>query len=189
MNQTKKWYILEKNLESHNSEMRADMNKNMQDKNIRDISFSEKTNTLVGTRQRRLVDEQTGEVMEVTQTTKLRYGSTHFWKCYMKKFLEVMKSLNSKQFKVFIYIIEHTNSSTNQFVGTYDKIVKDTKCCRQTVTVAMKVLQKTNFIKKIQNGVWMVNPEILLKGNDAKQFMLMSNFKSASSEMKKKDES
>jgi len=53
----------------------------------------------------------------------------------------------------------------------------------------MKVLQKTNFIKKIQNGVWMVNPEILLKGNDAKQFMLMSNFKSASSEMKKKDES
>ena len=102
------------------------MNKNIQDKNIRDISFSEKTNTLVGTRQRRLVDEQTGEVMEVTQTTKLRYGSTHFWKCYMKKFLEVMKSLNSKQFKVFIYIIEHTNSSTNQFVGTYDKIVKDT---------------------------------------------------------------
>lgn len=64
-----------------------------------------------------------------------------------------------------------------------------TKCCRQTVTVAMKVLQKTNFIKKIQNGVWMVNPEILLKGNDAKQFMLMSNFKSASSEMEKKDES
>lgn len=164
------------------------MNKNIQDKNIRDISFSEKTNTLVGTRQRRLVDEQTGEVIDVTQTTKLRYGSTHFWKCYMKKFLEVMKTLSNKQFTVFIYIIEHTHPSTNQFLGTYDKIVKDTGCCRQTVAVAMKILQKNNFIKKIQNGVWMVNPEILLKGNDAKQFMLMSNFKSSSSETEK-DES
>ena len=73
--------------------------------------------------------------------------------------------------------------------GVTNLVYHYTKCCRQTVTVAMKVLQKTNFIKKIQNGVWMVNPEILLKGNDAKQFMLMSNFKSASSEMKKKDES
>lgn len=86
-----------------------------------------------------------------------------YWKCYMKKFLEVMKSLSSKQFSVFIYIIENTNPNTNLFIGTYDKIVKDTGCCQQTVAASMKVLKNCNFIRKKQNGVWMVNPEILLQ--------------------------
>lgn len=145
-------------------------------KNNRDIEYLEKKNTLVGTRERHLVDTETGEIIDVTQTTKLRYGSMHFWKCYMKAFLKVMKSLSSKQFKVFIYIIEHTDSSNNLFLGTYDKIVKDTGCCRQTVAVSMKILKEGNFIRKKQNGVWMVNPEILMKGNDEKQSILLSKF-------------
>lgn len=35
--------------------MRTDMNNNLQDKNIRDIAYMEKQNTLIGTRQRTLV--------------------------------------------------------------------------------------------------------------------------------------
>lgn len=157
------------------------MRENMS-KNERDIAYVEEKNTLIGTRQRRLWDEETGEVMEVTQTTKLRYGSKHFWKCYMKKFLDVMKSLSSRQFTVFIYIIEHTHPSTNLFIGTYDNIVKDTGCCRQTVAVAMKKLQTCDFIRKKQNGVWMVNPEVLMKGNDSKQYLLLSQYKAPSPE-------
>lgn len=151
-------------------------------KNERNIKYLEKNNTLIGTRERHLVDAETGELMEVTQTTKLRYGSKHFWKCYMKKFLEVMKSLSAKQYTVFIYIIEHTHPSTNLFIGTYDNIVKDTGCCRQTVSVAMKKLQSCDFIRKKQNGVWMVNPEVLMKGNDSKQYLLLSQYKASSPE-------
>lgn len=155
------------------------------DNNQHTISYVEKNNTLIGSRQRTLVDAETGDVMEVTQTTKLRYGSTHFWKCYMKKFLAVLKSLSSTQFRIFVYIVEHTHPSTNQFIGTYDKIVKDTKCCRQTVAVTLKILQKENFIRKIQNGVWMINPEVIMKGNDAKQAMLLNTFSQASSKTSK----
>lgn len=155
--------------------MRAIMNKNE-----RDIRYMENTSTLIGTKTRLLTDNETGELMKVTQTTKLRYGSKHFWKCYIKKFLEVMKSLSARQFTVFIYIIEHTHPSTNLFIGTYDNIVKDTGCCRQTVAVAMKKLQTCDFIRKKQNGIWMINPEVLMKGNDSKQYLLLSEFRTAS---------
>lgn len=42
----------------------------------------------------------------------------------------------------------------------------------------MKKLQKNNFIKKVQNGVWLVNPNILMKGNDTKRQILLSYYES-----------
>ena len=159
--------------------MRTDMNNNLQDKNIRDIAYMEKQNTLVGTRQRTLVDVETGIPMEVTQVTKLRYGSKHFWKCYMKEFIDVMLSLSGKQFTVFTYIVQYINPSDNRFICTYDKIMKETDSCRQTVASTMKKLQKKNFIRKVQNGVWIINPKILMKGNDIKQNMLLKDFNQA----------
>ena len=40
----------------------------------------------------------------------------------------------------------------------------------------MKKLQANNFIKKIQNRVWFVNPNIIMKGNDHKRQILLSYF-------------
>ena len=40
----------------------------------------------------------------------------------------------------------------------------------------MKKLQENNFIKKVQNGVWLVNPNILMKGNDHKRQILLSYY-------------
>ena len=42
----------------------------------------------------------------------------------------------------------------------------------------MKKLQVNNFIKKVQNGVWLVNPNILMKGNDTKRQILLSYYES-----------
>ena len=150
--------------------------KDKKDKNQRDREYVEGKSTLVGTRQRKLVDPETGEVMQVEQTTKLVFGSKHFWKCYMKQFLAVMKPLSGRQYDVFIYIVEHTKPGDNLFIGTYDKIVEGAKCSRQTVAAAMKKLQEKNFIRKKQNGVWMVNPEVLVKGGDSKQEGLLSEY-------------
>lgn len=152
-----------------------DMDKN---KNERTIEYLEDSSTLVGHRRRELVDRNTGEVLEVEQTTRLVYGSKNFWKCYLKELVAVLKSLSSKQFHVFTYIIEHARPSDNLFIGTYDKIMKDTGCCRQTVAVAMKKLQEIGFIKKAQNGLWIINPDVLMKGNANKYRMLQSSFKS-----------
>lgn len=42
----------------------------------------------------------------------------------------------------------------------------------------MKKLQANNFIKKVQNGLWQVNPNILMKGNDTKRQILLSYYES-----------
>lgn len=142
------------------------------------LEYIQDTQTLVGSRKRELLDVQTGEQIFVDQITKRVYGSKNFWKCYLMDFLTVLGIIDSKQLDVFIFIVENTNQATNTFLGTYDHIAKQVGVSRPTIAKIMKKLQKNNFIKKIQNGAWLVNPNILMKGNDTKRQILLSYYES-----------
>ena len=144
----------------------------------RQLQYSEATQTLVGQQRRELMDTKTGELMHVDQITKMVYGSKNFWKCYLMDFLTVLGIFDSKQVDVFIYIVENTNQSNNVFLGTYRKMAKDLHCSLDTVTRIMRKLQENNFVKKIQNGAYLVNPNILMKGNDNKRQILLSYYES-----------
>ena len=148
---------------------------NYPDKSLEYIS---QTQTLIGQKKRELVDTQTGEVIWVDQITKRTYGTKNFWKCYLMDFLTVLGIIDSKQLDIFIYIVENTNASTNMFIGTYTKIAQDVGVSRPTIAAIMKKLQENNFIKKVQSGVWLVNPNILMKGNDTKRQILLSYYES-----------
>lgn len=145
------------------------------DKNMEYIAG---TQTLIGSQKRELLDVQTGEQIFVDQITKRVYGTKQFWKCYLMDFLTVLGIIDNKQLDVFIYIAENTNQSNNVFLGTYRKIASDLNCSLDTVSKIMKKLQANNFIKKIQNGAWLVNPNILMKGNDSKRQILLSYYES-----------
>lgn len=142
------------------------------------LEYISQTQTLVGQKKRELIDRETGEVIWVDQITKRTYGTKNFWKCYLIDFLSVLGIIDSKQLDVFIYIVENTNPSNNTFIGTYAKIAKDVGVCRQTIAAIMKKLQENNFVKKVQNGVWLVNPNIIMKGNDSKRQILLSYYES-----------
>ena len=143
------------------------------DKNLEYIS---QTQTLVGKKKRELVDTETGEVIWVDQITKRTYGTKNFWKCYLMDFLTVLGIIDSKQLDVFIFIVENTQQANNTFIGTYKHIAKHVGVSEPTIAKIMKKLQKNNFIKRVQNGVWLVNPNILMKGNDTKRQILLSYY-------------
>ncbi|MCR5692201.1 MAG: replication/maintenance protein RepL [Eubacterium sp.] len=147
----------------------------MKDKHL---EYTQDTQTLVGSRKRQLMDMETGEQILVDQITKRVYGSKNFWKCYLMDFLTVLGIIDSKQLDIFIYIVENTNQSNNTFLGTYSKIATDVGCSSATIAKIMKKLQANNFIKKLQNGAWLVNPNILMKGNDTKRQILLSYYES-----------
>lgn len=142
------------------------------------IEYLSQTQTLIGQQKRELIDIETGELILVDQITKRTYGTKNFWKCYLMDFLSVLGIIDSKQLDIFIYIVENTNQANNIFLGTYKKISEDTGCSSRTIAKIMTKLQKNNFIKKIQNGAWLVNPNILMKGNDAKRQILLTYYES-----------
>jgi len=142
------------------------------------LEYISQTQTLVGQKKKEYIDKETGEVILVDQISKRVYGTKNFWKCYLMDFLTVLGIIDSKQLDIFIYIVENTNQATNMFIGTYKKIAKDVQVSEPTISRIMKKLQENNFIKKVQNGVWLVNPNILMKGNDSKRQILLSYYES-----------
>lgn len=140
------------------------------------LEYIANTQTLVGQKQRELIDTETGEIIHVDQITKRTYGTKHFWKCYLMDFLTVLGIIDSKQLDIFIYIVENTDPAKNIFIGTQRQIAANTNSSVQTVSTIIKKLQENNFIKKLQNGVYMVNPNLLMKGNDHKRQILLSYY-------------
>ncbi|MBW3496890.1 replication/maintenance protein RepL [Bacillus sp. FDAARGOS_1420] len=140
------------------------------------LEYNVNTQTLVGQKKRELIDAETGEIIHVDQITKRVYGTKNFWKMYLMDFLTVLGIIDNKQLDVFIYIAENTNPSNNLFIGTYRSISDDVGVAYGTVATIMKKLQKNNFIKKKQNGVYIVNPNIMMKGNDTKRQILLSYY-------------
>lgn len=140
------------------------------------FEYMQESQTLIGQRKRMLRDCDTGEIIAVDQITKRVYGTKMFWKVYLADFLAVLGIFDSKQLDVFIYVAENTSPSDNIFIGTYDKIGKATGASRQTISRIMKKLQDHAFIVKVQQGVWRVNPNVLMKGNDTKRQMLLTYY-------------
>ena len=140
--------------------------------------YLENTQTLIAHKPRELVDVETGERIVVDQITKKVYGSKRFWKVYLMDFLTVLGIIDSKQLDVFIYIAENTDPVKNLFIGTYKKIAEDIGVSEPTIAKLMRKLQDNHFIKRVQNGLWLVNPDILMKGDDHKRQILLSYFES-----------
>jgi len=140
------------------------------------MDYISETQTLIGTKKRELLDTETGELIHVDQITKRTYGNKKFWKMYLMDFLTVLGIMDNRQLDVFIYIAENTDPSTNFFIGTYKKIAKNTGASNGTIAKIMKKLQENNFVNKVQNGVYRVNPNIMMKGNDTKRQILLSYY-------------
>ena len=124
--------------------------------------YVQESKTEVGRQRKELYDYEANEKIVVDQIIKRVYGSKNFWKCYLMDFLMVLGIVDSKQLDVFVFIVENTNQSNNVFLGTYDHISKEVGVSRPTIAKIMKKLQENNFIKRIQNGAWLVNPNILI---------------------------
>lgn len=144
--------------------------------------YNSNTQTLITTGKKEYIDAQTGEIVHIDTVTKRIYGAKQFWKIYLMDFLGVLGIIDSKQLDVFIYIAENTNPSTNQFIGTYDKIAEITGVSRPTIATIMKKLRENNFITKVQNGVYAINPNIMMKGNDHKRQILLNYYEESSIE-------
>lgn len=152
--------------------------------------INKSTQTFINSQPTEFLNKATGETMTVDkQISKWTYGSEDsFWKCYLMDFLSVLGVIDSQQAKIFIHIVKNTSQSNNLFIGTYRNIAEDLKVSHTTIATIMKKLQEKEFVKKVQNGVWLVNPNILMKGNDIKRRMILLSYQQSDKPIEEKEQ-
>jgi len=158
----------------------------------KNMEYASNTQTLIGQQRKRLLDQDTGEIIEVDQITKRALGQKQFWKLYLIDFLQVLGVLDSKQVEVLIYILENTKSSDNIYIGTYRKTAEGSKVSLDTATKVMRKLQEQKdgngkaFLTRIQNGVYQVSPLIMMKGSEHKKNLLLNYYDDSNQEQEQK---
>ena len=134
----------------------------------------------------RLIDEQSGEVIEVDKLYRKKTSGS-FHKAYIIQLISMMDMIGGQKFKVVNYILDNIHWSNNTLMGTTREIAKATNTSLQTVTITLKTLEEGNIIKR-RTGALMLNPELLMRGDDQKQKYLLLEFGQFEQEAKEKQE-
>lgn len=134
--------------------------------------------------------DENGEIQQVSEVEIFKYyhGQKQFWKVWLSDFLSALGLINnSKQLDVVFHILENTNPSDNTYIGTYRKTADDAGVSYQTVAIIVPKMVEAKMITKVQNGVYKVNPQLIMKGNDQKQRRLVVSYQNTENSANKSE--
>lgn len=120
------------------------------------------------------VNEDTGEIIEVDKLYRKQVQG-NFVKAYIKGLIMMLDVVGGGKAKVVNYLLDNLRLSDNKLIATTRDIAKQTKTSPTTVTDTLKALEDGNVIKR-RTGVIMLNPEILIRGDDDKHRHLLIEF-------------
>lgn len=129
----------------------------------------------VGTHQ--FIDAQTGE-LKTMQVSDIEERDFNFHKVWMKNFISTLDLVGNQKTKLAFWIIDNLNKE-NQLTMTYRQIAEKSKISLDTVRITMKVLLDADFIRRVNNGCYVINPEIVFKGERGKRLNILNQYHDA----------
>lgn len=99
----------------------------------------------------------------------------NFFKVY-DSFFRVVSGLGGKESLVLDFLVCAMQSGNNMYVGTMKKIAVNINSSKATVQRAMDSLADKGFVAMQLDGVWLINPSMVIKGNRSKEKVLMDKF-------------
>lgn len=131
--------------------------------------------------------EELIEYLVSHRVLNLKTGDVVDSSTFVQKFLELQKEDHKKGFQlvypevlarylkcadsapvdVLMYLLDNKNHK-NVVAVTYSMIIEDTGVSNSTVAKVMTSLQKQGLMKKLRNGVYMLDPNIMIRGGNSR---------------------
>ncbi len=133
-----------------------------------------KKQKIVGTQT--YINRDTGEIVETTVVEKNVEADYGFFKVWLLDLMNILELVGTKKMKVVNYIFENLKGAENLFIGTHEEIAKKLKISRPVVAQTFKILIEANLLVKKQNGVYMLNPDIIARVSNPKRMSLLIKY-------------
>ena len=130
---------------------------------------------VVGTEE--YINTRTGE-LEQMQVTSIEDRDFNFTKMWMKNFISPLDIVGNQKTRLCFWIIDHVDKE-NRLIGTYRTIASQSGMSLDTVRITMKLLMDADFMRKAQNGVYVINPNLVFKGTRNARMNVLNQFTSA----------
>lgn len=129
----------------------------------------------IGTEQ--YINARTGEIEEM-QVTSIEDRDFNFYKIWMRNFIATLDIVGNQKTKLCFWLIDHLDRD-NKLIGTYRTIADKSGVGLDTVRITMKILLDADFMRKQQNGVYIVNPDVLYKGSRSGRMNVLNQYNTA----------
>lgn len=135
--------------------------------------------------QQEFINAQTGEI-ESFCVTSIEERDFNFHKIWMRNFITTLDIVGNQKTKLCMWLIDNINRD-NQLIGTLRDIATRSGISLETVRITIKLLLDADFMRKVQNGVYVINPDIIFKGTRAARLNILNQYRAAE-EIKMTDE-
>lgn len=133
-----------------------------------------------------LVNSETGEVFplpeEVTPETVNYQKRENFLKAF-RTFPAMFSGLGGAELKLMSFVLKHIDWARNDIHFTLNDYARCYKTHKSAVSRSMKELRERNFMIPFGVGRWMVNPGVIMRGNDERRGALKSKYKKVRQEI------
>ena len=116
----------------------------------------------------------TGEIVEASEITK-KIGRQGFMITYLSAIINLIEALGTKKMQVVKYILTNMEKSSNVLVITTRELATKSKVSLNTVIETLKILENANIIRR-RTGAIMVNSDLVHRGNENKEKVLIARF-------------
>ena len=122
------------------------------------------------------INQETGEIIETVVIEKNVEQDFNFHKVWIIDIMNIIGEMGNKKIKIIEYILDKMNKD-NIVYFTYSKLEKEVCVSRPVIVNTIKGLIEKNFMKRIQTGVYQVNPNLVVKGSTGKRINLLIQYK------------
>lgn len=97
------------------------------------------------------------------QVINIEERDFNFHKIWLEHILTSIDIIGNQKTRLAFWIMNNLDKE-NRLIMTQRMIAEKTKMSTKTVTETLKALISSNFLQKVQSGVYRVNPNIVFKG-------------------------
>lgn len=119
----------------------------------------------------------TGEV-DNFQVTEIEERDFNFTKVWMRSFLSTLDIVGNQKTRFAYWLIENLTKE-NLLTYTYRQMSDKSGISLGTVRDTMSILLDSNFIKRINAGCYIVNPDIAFKGTRNARMNILNKYNTA----------
>ncbi|HGJ5869566.1 replication/maintenance protein RepL [Arsenophonus nasoniae] len=120
------------------------------------------------------INQTTGEVVDMNVVETMS-SDFNFEKIWLSHLLQALDCLGSRKVRVVSWLLENKDNK-NVIIATQRKIALESNTSLKTVTEVMKVLLTSDVIKMEQQGVYILNPEVIFKGDRSKRMNVLIKY-------------
>lgn len=117
----------------------------------------------------------TNKYEEFSVTQQSAETDFNFHKVWVKDLVALLDVIGGQKVKVFNHILLEMNAD-NIYIGTIREMAKTLELSIQTVSSSLKLLKNSGQLKMLLDGVYMVNPSLIVKGKSLKRQKLNATF-------------